>query len=536
MMEQLRIVGDHLRTSIDNYLGVCSTIHDSLSSGKTLPGFPQELSVGLEKEYALMMSFEQKIQQARIAIGHARNSFTPINKLPSEILIRIFHLVSADPCQLRFFDGSMFHLKHNPYLDWVTHVCSRWRVIALASPSLWAHIDLSLDLPWGRGILDRAETYAKRVDETPCELHLDDIGYAHSGSNNVSHVVGPLASHLSALEFVITSPKLSLFHEYVFNTLVLNCNPEVFRRLCIRSNESLLEPFFEGPDDFVWARSQDQTDPNPGLALNLLGFTKIPTDRQLTGITTLHLQGVFFRWSSKLYHGLVDLRLTSPPNEDATFIDQSAMIQILSASPGLKILHFSLNLTMTEGLENERVPLQDLEVVHISTMSAREDPHSTFHVGSLLRLISPGSKPLELTLQTTTDSDEPMFDSNDTREFFARSRVEKLRVNNGCPSIDCLRLCHLPDLKILWFDSCDIQHFVDSEAALGFPTWIVQGAIISIFKLRWMVQLCPTGLVLSQVSVIGDYGKMEFDHKFREAFPTVRAFEGDVDPHIAGWD
>ncbi|KDQ51901.1 hypothetical protein JAAARDRAFT_62254 [Jaapia argillacea MUCL 33604] len=61
-----------------------------------------------------------------------RNSLAPISRLPPELLTKIFALDGlgweagrAQPCR-------------NLWLR-VTHVCRRWRVIALSSPTLWTH-------------------------------------------------------------------------------------------------------------------------------------------------------------------------------------------------------------------------------------------------------------------------------------------------------------------------------------------------------------------------------------------------------------
>ncbi|KAG8728617.1 hypothetical protein FRC11_010588, partial [Ceratobasidium sp. 423] len=105
------------------------------------------------------------------------------------------------------------------------------------------------------------------------------------------------------------------------------------------------------------------------LAPNALRLTESEMNYRLAGITTLHLQGVFFSWSSELYHGLVDLRLTSPINGNASEISQSSLLFVLSKSPGLKVLYFSLDLITPEHVEDEPmhnhpidpVSLQDLE-------------------------------------------------------------------------------------------------------------------------------------------------------------------------------
>ena len=63
------------------------------------------------------------------------NSLAPISRLPSETFVEIFSLLSFSP-------GDEEPV---PYLEWicVTHVCHRWREVALCSPHLWNHINLT---------------------------------------------------------------------------------------------------------------------------------------------------------------------------------------------------------------------------------------------------------------------------------------------------------------------------------------------------------------------------------------------------------
>ena len=78
------------------------------------------------------------------------NALVPISRLPPETLVEIFSLLRSPP------DDS----KYVPSLEWirVTHVCSRWREVALSSPCLWNHINFTkLTLPGFTEILARAK-------------------------------------------------------------------------------------------------------------------------------------------------------------------------------------------------------------------------------------------------------------------------------------------------------------------------------------------------------------------------------------------
>jgi len=92
-------------------------------------------------------AYEQVIQELK----SRRNALAPISRLPPETLAEIFSLLSPSA------DDS----EDVPYLEWirVTHVCHRWREIALSSPYLWNYISFTeMTLAGIPEILARAKT------------------------------------------------------------------------------------------------------------------------------------------------------------------------------------------------------------------------------------------------------------------------------------------------------------------------------------------------------------------------------------------
>ena len=73
-------------------------------------------------------------QQVTQELRYRRNALVPISCLPPETLVEIFSL-------LPFLDVS----KYDPHLARIrlTHVCHRWREVALYSPYLWNHINFT---------------------------------------------------------------------------------------------------------------------------------------------------------------------------------------------------------------------------------------------------------------------------------------------------------------------------------------------------------------------------------------------------------
>ncbi|KAH7332622.1 hypothetical protein B0J17DRAFT_678320 [Rhizoctonia solani] len=439
-----------------------------------------------------------------------------VHKIPAEILAGIFYLVSPNHCH-KYFPTDDPPRSFIQYPDCLTHVCSRWREVALSFPSF------------------RTRDYNRRAGKLSLDVHLDDKGCMSDNSFLIDSIVSHLASRTKSLDFIITTPELLHFHRFVFDSMLPALSSKIFKTLRMSCEVSLPDPFITGRDSDPWlvhgSDDSDEYDWGP----NMLRWDGDVIDDSFSGVRTLHLQGVFFNWSGKLYHGLVDLRLTAPPIGKATDMDVYTLMSILSNSPGLRIFHFSLELVTDEGIDDERlykepihsVFLPDLEVIQVSTARAYLGKHPSFHAGSLLQLIAPGSKSLRLTIETGSDQNEPLFNSDGMKAFLARSKVEKLCVKNGYPSVDEMRLCHLPDLKVLVFDCCRrISVYPAPNPSFKLPTCFIHDGALDLEKLRSMVELCPAGLVLSMCDVVRCWNGGQTNDRIipeavlRAAFPT----------------
>ncbi|KDN38879.1 hypothetical protein RSAG8_09160, partial [Rhizoctonia solani AG-8 WAC10335] len=359
------------------------------------------------------------------------------------------------------------------YPNCLAHVCSRWRAVALSSPSLWTHIDLTSDISIGGGFLDRACAYVERAGKLPLEVHLDDKGCAGDHDYyDLGSMIQSLSSRVKELDFVITAPKLLDFHGAVLNSIFPDLSPKGFKKLRMSSQASLPYPFLSGSDGRA---NSDGHEWSP----NILKWQNYVIDGCFSGVNNIHLQGIFFAWSRKLYHGLVDLRLTSSPTGRVPIIGALDLIAILLKSPELRILHFSLGINMPEDTDNSWSPvsLPNLEVVRVSTSRVWS------YAATLFRLLKPGSKPLRLTLET--GSYEPLLDRGGLNEFVARSKVERLCIRDGNLSMNELRLCNLPDLKVLVFDSC---HQLTIEPVPTSPSrWnscLIHATRLNLYQLR----------------------------------------------------
>ncbi|KAJ7511157.1 hypothetical protein B0H11DRAFT_867379 [Mycena galericulata] len=106
-----------------------------------------------------------------------RSLFSPIRRVPPEILLEIFELCS--PPRHRF-EGGWFG---NPYLTYptdrifmkklqrLTKVCSRWRQLAIGTPSLWTKIELVLDR-WSDRRTQLLSSFLERSASLPLTINV----------------------------------------------------------------------------------------------------------------------------------------------------------------------------------------------------------------------------------------------------------------------------------------------------------------------------------------------------------------------------
>ncbi|KAH7341935.1 hypothetical protein B0J17DRAFT_715091 [Rhizoctonia solani] len=169
MLRNLNAASERLDTEIDQYLFICSGVHDLCLQGNATHNVPAEHYQKVTAELDRVVFHGAKLRLAHIAIMDACNgSFgcAPINSMPSEILTHTFHFVMRDE---RYLNSSL------QYPDYLTHVCSRWRSVALASPALWTRISFTYqNRPTRQDILSRAKLHAARAGQLPLEVYITD--------------------------------------------------------------------------------------------------------------------------------------------------------------------------------------------------------------------------------------------------------------------------------------------------------------------------------------------------------------------------
>ncbi|CAE7146452.1 unnamed protein product [Rhizoctonia solani] len=541
MIEQLKSAGDQLRTALDNYCRVYSSIqhHPTLGTLPYAPKFPPELTHQLDIELAFISRYKAKIRKIKATISRARNycsGVAPINFLPPEILARIFHFLRPQACDQVYPNFGLFGQCGHRYPDYLTQVCTLWRKVAISTRALWSHIDLCPYEPNHDALTTRAEEYVTRAGHLPLELHISlSLGSARESEienrdyNDLYELISRMVNRVESLELVASDHFRDL-HRSVLSQLLFS-HPSKLTKFMICSETGHHDPF-------VYARDTDPDDSDEEFEDFRLDLTEDQIESGFAPLTVLHLEGIFPIWSSVAYHGLTDLRLSS--SDSLPRIGEEEFATILSSSPGLQILHFGLELDgLTTGSEEiSRVYLQDLQVVKIFPVKSGTSPRGLCP-SWVLRLLAPGVKPLRLYFGNRYEPAKA-FDT-EFESFFARSRVARFYTHDTFLPMSIL-LRHAVHLE-----QVILEYFEHSMFTPSIPrTWLQVDELDSLPRLKsfyaiksnfsenelhWLVNCCPVGVVLDSCNVKLDDSEESTYEEFAYIFPTVRI--ADTPPYLS---
>ncbi|KAH7332553.1 hypothetical protein B0J17DRAFT_771662 [Rhizoctonia solani] len=345
------------------------------------------------------------------------------------------------------------------YPDCIAQVCSRWRQIALSSPSLWSHIDYAPQQKLDCGMLARAKAYMKRASSLSIILHIHIHEHmdVHYKKDNLEHFLMSVACRTKSLDYTTIRPG-NAFTRLVLMTLLRGSatGPAVFTQL--KHTTSFTGMAFMH-DPHIMSADQDLRRYD-SAALNL-DLPESVIEESFSNLSILHLRGLYPSWSSAPYHGLVDLRLIGLSSSYRHPIPESKFRNILKASPRLRILNFSLVVSkQSRDTRITPVYLEDLEKVNIATRHPRDGVWLMIsEPGAVLRLFAPGSKFLQLSISHYIY--QPHESSvTDLKYFFRRSRITKFYGKGACPPLGEL-LSHAPNLRVL---ELDVHNFKLSPA------------------------------------------------------------------------
>ncbi|KAF8605389.1 hypothetical protein BDV93DRAFT_521709 [Ceratobasidium sp. AG-I] len=396
--QRWKSVRARLAHTIQDYVDACNTLDTALSrhSGQksleqTLVGLDTELS-GLEQDY-------ERLSQTHVVLSRHRNQskeLAPINRLPAEILSQIFRFaVCLCPHQLR----NMTVAKPYIYPDALAGVCSAWRRAAVNLPSLWSHIDLTINATNTDNYYQCARIWSERAKNTPLDLHIRPIDNTPAIDEpqvlELLAFLASLAEKIRSLDVFCDCSTEHLGHR-ILACWTKHGSPRVAQALKLGSWDSKL---VGSP---VW----DSTA--------IEGASLAQIEDFFYSLQSLDFIAFHVPWESKIYHGLVRLSLEGIPLGVSYQLTQPQLATVLRSSPQLQELKLADVLVLPQGwVEQEPIVLKELEalVVHES-------------LALVLPLIAPGSKPLRLGI--LVDDDPKSLEV--TRAFFSRSVIETLDI------------------------------------------------------------------------------------------------------------
>ncbi|KAI0047092.1 hypothetical protein FA95DRAFT_1285563 [Auriscalpium vulgare] len=207
------------------------------------------------------------IEDAITTLCAQRNALAPVSHLPPEVLTKILALLAA----LAPAGGADLLQPAIPGWIAATHVCARWRAIALACPQLWTSVTFRLGAAW-------ADAMAARAQDLPLALCTATAGFGVNVRSTERRLVERYLPRTSRF-------KLVLGHQ---------------------ANEMILPPYLR-----AWAPALEELEiaasfkyPSRTMLTAELFGGRTPSLRSLTVRTNAR-----FLWTSPLLTGLTTLEI-----------------------------------------------------------------------------------------------------------------------------------------------------------------------------------------------------------------------------------
>ncbi|KAG8765945.1 hypothetical protein FRC12_007183 [Ceratobasidium sp. 428] len=438
-------------------------------------------------------------------------TLAPANTLPPEILTCIFTLWKSRWNCYRD-DGLDFH-------D-LAAVCSYWRQVAINTPELWAHIDISPSTPVGF-----TELLLKRAGDSPIEIHL--------------HEANTFTSKPASMEKMDQTMSLLSQHLHYISALDIDSNG-CFPDFLTHTLNTWLDCTERGDLDALTVAF-----PNAKSVLsfsNTLIVEPEKTEEILCLLYEVHLENLYFDWDSKIYWNLADLRLVFDCDKgNFPTISTLELTNILRKSPKLEMLKLeSLAIRETEDWAREApIAMMHLSILNLVNM----EPDS---LRLLLPLITVSSPLPEIVLCIAVGSQM----QDELEAFLVRSKITTLYCldqddsYSGYFPLPCRQL--VDDLRTLILDDVNITKTMSgggnrrtSQASAHPLSVTLVDCTVDLGTLQTFILNYDTQTLRFEVCQLDPAAKHDFEdlHGLRdsllETFPELDCTISDVD---SAWD
>jgi hypothetical protein len=454
----------------------------------------------IETEMRLYSAILLKAERCKAILNKTRNSLpslVPISSLPNEVLCRIFRFVMDEhPVNVE----GLVDCYESPINSLaISHVCSHWRQVALGWRNLWT--DIGVFVKKYNNLVELGNIFAERSADLPLNIRIiEPFRGSRVASGPFTSFFSRIAPRVATFEFKMLPPlrgDLSSYQLSILETNFAEWKPGQCTRLTIidrniMTTSDLKDKYFNTSAHW-FLLPRDTTVP-----MNIYGRpARLNIDREhfediLAQITILELNSVIYPyWTSKAYHGLVELSLMGP-RRITTIITISQLADILTSSPSLRTLYFGLEVSVT-GVTPQSVHLADLETFLLHSLH-----HDTQQ--AVLKLINPGRKPLQVSM--TYDERKHRFlpanFEDEFRRFFRRSNIVELEIQGCEPDIKMPELLELlPNLEALIIHSSHLEHVrLSNEESLSGVLFLklhilrLRYCTFPLATFQWMANAC----------------------------------------------
>ncbi|CUA75220.1 hypothetical protein RSOLAG22IIIB_11572 [Rhizoctonia solani] len=557
MSQELHSASEALQSTLERYLTTCRSLATTTATAK--------VSHSLTRELNSISSYEKKLNEAKTTIRVARNSsfsIVRISSLPDEIILRIFRLVIG-------VENSWLYPKY-------VHA----GVGSLSALIIFGRILIS----HRKKLVSRAEIFASRAGTIPLNIHiieqLKNNYNDDEAAEELEEFFISLGSRVGSLEIDFASGFHDLYSGVISRCLE-HCGPGQLTQFILKfrakaekstsgdysSDDSCCQS--DADTDFGLEDEEDSNDSSSSFGNSVtrdaflytrdrlnpksgswgLDITNPQLDEVLSPVTVLKLDKIFPCWTSKAYHGLVELRLVAwDPARESIQVKEQQLVAILKASPALQTLHFGIEITPA-AKTYPPVQLKELEALHVQVDSLKSQQ-------TLLRLLSPGARPLQMSIDhKSPGAVSPPSRGDEFHKLIRRSNIVKLFIDSRNDAKLHLPtfLALLPNLCVLVLRGITLDAISPS---LTLPTRGTTPQLHSLHFLfgrihldafRWVCD--PKHLRLQRVSILqstidtsqrsAPYMLDQYAHLLKRIFPKLEILEGsdDFDAfQIKDWD
>ncbi|CAE6398214.1 unnamed protein product [Rhizoctonia solani] len=412
VIKKLNKASGTLSLAIDRYAQACGELAYCFEAGGSAA---QVLINSAKRELLKLVSYDQKYYQAKIPLRRVRNQcpeLVPIHTLPFEIMSRV--LCSINYCYMSkgttdFCGSRNASTTPETYLQ----VCSWWRRVAMKSPQLWTHIDLTSSERCRVRVLERARLFAAQAGWSQLGIHISagsDIHHLETIGHELVDFCAALSTRIQSLELTCSTAIGAI--KYLFESLLpVAVIPGTVTRLCISTGAIPPDLLFFAP-----ANQRRSTEISPSRGVKLPTITQNQLEAFLRPINRLRLDCIYPYWTSEAYSGLVELRLTGRQRSNhGAIISDHQLANVLQASPSLQFFHYGLEIRREKTLYTpDSVKLDKLEVLRLEKLH----PDSQ---ASVLLMITPGVKDLQVAIKLRDNLTSEASHHNALSHFLSRS-------------------------------------------------------------------------------------------------------------------